>query len=347
MSVLDQALSYCVGADDVLVLPSLRSPRLLIPAVELRQRWRISGFYPAYRMTARPWRMYLRIRVLLGQAGKTLVNQSDALANFLHDVVPNATHTCVLLGAPNTNRKIIVQVWEGSRLRGFLKCSTNAKAAQNLKTECNILHVLPAGCGPDLLKEGKIAEADSVLLAPVKGRHLEADVVAILRRLPVFKSFFASLRLGGEYTIDEHPKIEWLKNRSQGLIEFDVWLKSLRHKYWPLVIQHGDFTPWNVFLQADGSLCAIDWEEGDAAGFQYFDIVYCILQTACLVHRWNVLQAFRYALKVMRVFELDVGQAESLIKLAALDAYLRYDSQKGDKTDTLQKFRKDIFRLSH
>ena len=346
MSVLDQALSYCVGADDVLVLPSLRSPKLLIPAVELRQRWRISGFYPAYRMTARPWRMYLRIRVLLGQAGKTLVNQSDGLANFLHDVVPNATHTCVLLGAPNTNRKIIVQIWEGNRLRGYLKCSTNSEAAKNLKTECKILRAVPVGCGPALLKQGKISEAESVLLTPVKGLPLKADLEAIFRRLPVFASYFSELRQHGEYPVDEHPKIKWLRYGSRRLVNIDGWLKCLRYKYWPSVIQHGDFAPWNVFLKADGSLCAIDWEAGDIEGFQYFDIIYCILQTACLIHRWSVLQAFRYALKVLGYFEIDEHQAQSLIKLAALDAYLRYNLQTGDMTETLQKFRKDIFLLS-
>jgi len=42
----------------------------------------------------------------------------------------------------------------------------------------------------------------------------------------------------------------------------------------PTALQHGDFCPWNLKVQDDGSLTAVDWEAADVIGFPLYDLVY-------------------------------------------------------------------------
>ena len=60
---------------------------------------------------------------------------------------------------------------------------------------------------------------------------------------------------------------------------------SLTGKTVRRALVHGDFAPWNWRADAAGHLICIDWEWAREDGFAAFDLVYCLVQQALLVHK--------------------------------------------------------------
>jgi hypothetical protein len=187
-------------------------------------------------------------------------------------------------------------------------------------------------------------------------------------------AYLEALQISAEgFEVDEHPAI--VRLREQVVIRdlqfpgadsqaFEKMIAPLRTQKWPVVIQHGDFAPWNVLRISEGrmlkaedlsppsvvghqlsELCAIDWEEGTAEGFPYFDLIYYVLQTAFLVHKWSPEKAFKYARTALEGRGIDKNRGCSLIRLAMLDAYIRFGCCAADKDNPLQQFRLAIIHL--
>jgi len=53
------------------------------------------------------------------------------------------------------------------------------------------------------------------------------------------------------------------------------------------VLYHGDFTPWNIRVSAEGHWTALDWERGENVGMPGWDCLHYLLQPAILVRRTN------------------------------------------------------------
>jgi thiamine kinase-like enzyme len=201
--------------------------------------------------------------------------------------------------------------------------------------------------------------------------------------LPVVKDFLDQLRVSDElFEIDEHPAIVRLRQqvekgcRLKGAVpqqlatinkQLDSLLEPLSMQKWPVVIQHGDFAPWNILrvreekvsgclmlvdsgtstadnlsiINSQSRLRAIDWEEGTAEGFPCFDLIYFCLQTGYLMHHWSAAQTTSYALNVLTSNGFNEQTALSLIKLSSLDAWLR--NEEVISGSELQQFRQSIW----
>ncbi len=333
-----------------MILPSTGLPRLLVPNVKIQQRWVLSGFYPAFRARAKLWKFIQRLCVALYVGKKVKAGQGLSAMGYLKDVFPNASHSCALLGVENSYRKIIVQIWEHDVLKAYLKCATNDVSESMILREGEVLGKLPAGTGPLLLGSGRINGSETILQSVARGQMLRADVDVLLAYQPALQTFFSALEQQGRYEIDSHPCILRMRRQLErnpipaGRDEFDAILSVLCDSTWHTVIQHGDLTPWNMVHDGDENLTAIDWEEGSLEGFPYFDLIYCCLQTGRLIHRWSPGMMLKETTNILREYGVPSHHILGLIRLASLDAYLRFYGRFGNKSSDLQSFRYLIFQ---
>jgi aminoglycoside phosphotransferase (APT) family kinase protein len=77
-------------------------------------------------------------------------------------------------------------------------------------------------------------------------------------------------------------------------------------------LYHGDFAPWNVKAQADGTWRVLDWERGEFVGMPSWDWFHYHVQVGLLVQRWDT-----------------PTHAHSLCSLLADRGFLRYADAAG------------------
>lgn len=335
--------SFFPPGTPVLALPDWRNPRLYLPAQRPLQRWEQSSLYPASRPEARLYRLLLR----LGAAARlkevrTAAASGWPLGEFVRGTLPRPASVVVLMGTPGPAQKITAQLRDGKgRVLGYLKYAGTEAARRRLRQEWRVLSNLPGDIGPEPVKLGPLGDGLALLQSAVGGRALPAA-------LPPPEGstrLLDSLVLSPPMPLDEHP---WVcRMRGSGPTEPEPWLRTLAEREWPVVIQHGDFAPWNLLRGTGGALRAIDWEYGALEGFPYLDLAFYILQTSALIYRRAPLDAARYAVEHLSGqpdLALSRSEALALTRLAAYDAYLK-SAEDGHAPDTrLQAWRRSVWR---
>lgn len=304
----------------VIALPSWRNPRLYLPARGFFETWERSSFYPASRFRARFYRTLLRAKASAGLSKVRMVEESGwALGEFVRQVVPEAAHAVVLVGTLGPAQKITAQLLDKKdQVVGYVKYAEKEAARNRLRKEWRMLHNLPCEVGPKPLKHGLLGDGEAILITPVPGRWVPRD-------LPPAKgvdALLSSLVVLPAAPLEDHPWVQRIRERSK--FEFDPWLETLTRENWPVVVQHGDFVPWNLLRRPDGTIGAIDWEYGTLEGFPFLDLVYYLLQTSALIYRWAPSKAVEYAVKYLSLhpqLTLSRVEARTLTRLAAYDAY--------------------------
>jgi len=305
--------------------------------------------------------------------------------------------------AADPKQKLVAKVLDRTgRDLGYLKFGEKPLARKRIENEARILQALPDGAGPAF---GGFEQTDKLswfAMSAVDGQMLEATLPASADscQLAVVKGFLDQLQVSDQiFAIDEHPAIQRIQQQVLGVkqdiqipsdlklrtLDFDNLLAPLRERAWPVVIQHGDFVPWNLIrlkandgarceknsqdlsvrltedlnpkdlnpkTSASQGLCAIDWEEGNLEGFPCFDLIYFVIQTAFFMHHWDAGKTFEYAMKAVGTGRwawdgecLSTKAIHSLIRLAALDAWLSGE-RGGLSGNALQAFRMSIVNLA-
>jgi hypothetical protein len=341
---MDWTLFFPPGAR-VLVLPGWQRPRLYLPAQRFDERWGASSFYPASRFRARLYRLLLRARATAGMVG-VRVARSDGwlLGEFIQDVLPQAVSTVVLVGTPGPAQKITAQLRdEKGRIVGYLKYAEREAARERLSQEYRVLSGIPEGLGPEPLKYGALSNGMALLTAPILGKRLAATLPPAAGVADFSMSFTAS----SPRSIETHPWVRGIQAQESERGEPYACLEVLADRPWPVVVQHGDFAPWNLLRRPEGTIGAFDWEYGTLEGFPYLDLAYYLLQTSALIHRWAPTKAARYTIKFLgRELRpaLSDPEAKALTRLAAYDAY-RKSLADGNTPDVgLQPWRREIWK---
>jgi hypothetical protein len=295
---------------------------------------------------------YFQTRGTLSQ--EALYHSETALRGLLTPFMQNLNlrvdRVVVLAGStPHRNKKLIGQMRDAhGGIVGFLKYGETPEAQSAIRHEASVVTQLPEGVGPDLLG---IEEGDGsvcMALTPVPGRLLPA-------RLPSdwtpFMTFLKKLESPVIRPPEQHPWLASLRNRVGARMtakEWGEWMETLRDRDWPLTIQHGDYAPWNILCDDEsvgaGKFRAIDWEESVLEGFPFIDAIYFILQTGFLMHHWSPARAHACAHRLLSgQMNLDSSTASTLIRLAALDAWLRGENIISGTP--LQHFRESVWRF--
>lgn len=334
---------FCPPDARVLALPSWRSPRLLLSsAPDPLRRWQQSSLYPASRPTAKLYRFVLRCRAATGLAkARTLRSSSWPLWEFVEDVSHQLTFAVILVGTPGPAQAITVQLRdEKNRVLGYLKYAEKDAARRRLQQERTMLLSLPEGIGPKLMRFGPLGDGEALLKSALPGKVLPT-------RLPPpgdLTGLLASLSVLPAVPIDAH---QWVhRMRELGVPELDAWLAPLAGRDWPVVVQHGDFAPWNLLRQPDGTLRAVDWEYGTLESFPYLDLAHYLLQVLGLVRRKRPLEAARYTIEYLSRQPgpaLSSTEAWSLTRLAAYDTYRKLSDDGQSSKGGLQPWRRAIW----
>jgi hypothetical protein len=307
----------------VLALPNWERPRLLVAAGQLGERWRGSASYPAYRTRGRLYRAALRLKAVAG-IGTTRVaaGAGVGMRDFIGARFSEARVRSVVVGMPGGAQKLTAQlVGPDGDVVAYLKCASTPLGRARLAKEHDLLSGLPPGIGPAPLRYGRFDGADALLLAPVAGRPVAgtlpacADVERLASLLAVIPS------TGVSYEIQAHP---WARAAFEREPKLEPHLEALSMRTWPVVVQHGDFAPWNILATRAGSVMAVDWELGRWNGFPEVDLAQYVLQVSCLMYRWSPQRAREVAVRelVRRGYTNPSDrEARAIVNLAASDAY--------------------------
>ena len=323
-------------------LPNWQSPRLLFAAGTMRERWRSSALYPAFRQRAKILRGLQRTRAALKLISiKNADTSLWEIGEFVSEMLPQARTMVILKGSPGPAQKMTVQLLDrNGATTGFLKIATTAAAQNNLRNEHAVLMALPPRLGPRPLKFGSLSCGLVLLLSPVVGKPLAAT----LSPPSGVTHLLGRLTIGSQVSLENHPWISALQIRSDSSIA--SMLAPLARKQWPIAIQHGDFAPWNLLCDDTGGVTAIDWEYGTLAGFPFVDLANYHLQICGLVYRWRPLKSFervQHLLSTTLAQFLSDREVTAIIRLAALDAYLKNQTDGHPESQTMQQWRKTIW----
>jgi hypothetical protein len=310
-------------------LPHSARPRLYLAGSTPWRRWQESALYPAFRRTARLYRVFLRCKAALAfRAVTTTSAHIWAVREFVGDLIPSLCSSAILVGTPGPAQKMIIQLWDENGVVGYLKYAEKPAARKRLEGECHVLAALPDSLGPAVIKYGEIADGTGLLLSPIAGRPLAP-------KLPPKQSVidFLQPRASSELaSIENHPWTRMIRERYPSM---DRCLDDLNGRKWRITIHHGDAAPWNILRTSDDALRAIDWEYGAAKGFPYLDLAHYVLQVSLLIHRCSPEEARKRAVHfVCRNSSPALGaiEGEAVVRLAAFHAYmqLQEDGHPGD-----------------
>ena len=94
----------------ICALPNWKNPRLLMPAQTFWQRWHNSELYPAFRTSARVYRLFLRCKAACNVVKlDQMDNDSWILGDFILNLFPQAVYGVVLIGTTGPAQKITIQ----------------------------------------------------------------------------------------------------------------------------------------------------------------------------------------------------------------------------------------------
>lgn len=339
---VDWSLFFPPGAR-VLALPDWRRPRLYLPAQRFGQRWGASSFYPAFRLPARLYRLALRSKAATG-FGEVRMVRSDGwvLGEFVRDALPGAVSTTVLVGTPGPAQKITARLEDKEgKVLGFLKYAEKDAARIRLRREYRVLQAIPGGLAPKALGYGILGDGEALLTSPISGKRLSAT-------MPPSKDaahFLTSLAVSTPVVLEDHPWVKGVREQD-GKGALDACFEVLAKRRWPVVVQHGDFAPWNLLRISGSRIVAFDWEYGALEGFPCLDLAYYALQISALIHRWSPAKAARRTVECLlrdNMFTLNGAEARTLTRLAAYDAHQKALEDGQAPGEGLQDWRREIW----
>lgn len=326
---------------EVTALPSWSKPRLYIPTkLEARRIKDSFTFYPAFHWYARCYRYILAFKVILGFSQKKKCHlSSNAFWDFLPSDLAKLKILGVLLSNAYPKKKYIVKLFcETTGNIYYLKYVINKHLSQKIEQENLLLTSIPLRTGPKVIKFAPIEQGSALLMEAIPGKTINPY------KMPsqLIHDFLSKLILPDCYSISQHP---WAKKlRQTNNPEVLSLLQDLSGREWPIVIQHGDFSPWNL-INYQGEIRAIDWEYGCLKSFPYLDLIYYCLQISFLMKKWEPRKSF---FKIFSHLEknnpddLVILEIHALIKLAVYDTFERYGFSD---QDPISSWRKKILNI--
>jgi thymidylate kinase/thiamine kinase-like enzyme len=232
----------------------------------------------------------LRLQRLLFKSSEFEVSHTAESFGLL----PMNSDWAVFTGTPGPNRKAIVYADEEGK-GSFIKVALGDHAGELLRTECSTLVRLQKASSitfgfPKVIqnKSGYIKMSDVAKSGKRIEKFSSAHVRAILE---LRNESFAAAKLDClEVWQLTKNRFENLKQSSdqrlpKGMLrKLDELIAQLNTEFTiETCLSHGDFTPWNMYIQSDGSLSIYDWELSKERMPFGFDAFHFLMQNAILV----------------------------------------------------------------
>jgi hypothetical protein len=303
--IVAAARALCPVGENILELDNEYGYRWFVPLGSAMTRYGGLGVLPALRWRSRLYRAALRAWMLAGPYGlhrlsewrlantaprpQRVIRKDEEewqLGKFLRPYIPTLATAAVSAGTPGVraHRKVTARLLDRKgRTLGFAKYATTPDAQAILANEKRMLELISPGIGPTLVCFAPFLEGTILVQTPLPGRprgsrlQLNAALMHFLGRLE---------RPGvAPRTASEHPLVADLYARSAGREDLlDTIVARLGTVEWPVVLAHGDLSPWNLHAWR-GAFLAFDWEYGKDSGFAYLDAAHYLIQIAGVVKR--------------------------------------------------------------
>lgn len=337
------------GTTEYIVVPSLRRPRVLVPAASRRLA------AAALRRYTRPASALARLKrdaavlaVLSGADRLTLphrvvVDRGDDIAEHLGRILDARVHFGIHIGPARANRKPVLQILDDSaRTLGFAKLGTTGLTRDLVAAETTALRTL-AGVGlrrvriPRVLHSGSwgahavlVQEALPGWRRPVRvdRDHLTDAMTELACSLgvedaPLARSDYAVTLEKRLIALSERDSTDaaTLVDAARQLLARDGG-QVLRFGSW-----HGDWSPWNMSMLPDGILLW-DFERFTSGVPMGFDAVHYELQRDIVTRGADpttaVLSLLARGDRLLKPFGVDPRAARITVLLYLVDLATRY-----------------------
>jgi|SRR6185437_621178 len=279
------------GAGDLLVVPSLRDPRLLIPARRRAGAAAVRRYGEPGSARARLGRRALGLALASG-AGPVLLRDrlrirvpagAPTLETYLSGQLGGEVLLSMHLGAARANRKPVLQLLTpAGRTVAFAKVGITPLTSRLVSDEHAALDQVQAGGlttvqAPQVLHLGRWQDLDVLILSalPVwRARRPLADgqLAAAMAEVAGLAAGPPEPLAGGRYLRGLAGRLAAAPaSADRAVLEAELAELNREHGRHELALGawHGDWTPWNMAVTADG-LLLWDWERfatGVPAGF--------------------------------------------------------------------------------
>jgi hypothetical protein len=297
--IVAAAKALCPVGEEILECDSEQDHLWFVPLGSALTRYGGLSVLPVNRWRSRLYRAALRALALGGGAHGMLslsrwklpsraprprrVFRKDGgkweLGTFLRPYMPTLATAAISTGTPGAERKVTARLLDRKgRTLGFAKYATTPRTQALLANEKLMLELIPQGVGPTLICFAPFLEGTLLVQTPLPGRsqasrlRLDAPLMRFLGQLE--RPEVAPRKAY------EHPLVVDLYGRSAGREDLlDAIVAELGTVEWPVVLAHGDLSPWNVHVWR-GARSAFDWEYGRDSGFPYLDAAHYLIEIA-------------------------------------------------------------------
>lgn len=270
------------------VIPGQNGPRWIVPSCAPLGKSVLAQWQPYNFISKLKWKGLLLIYTL-GCLGKIPGVNSVNIRHWDSQQITAMDTSCVpvlYVGTPGPQQKVVVTFVskDSGRPQAIMKVALGHRANAGLLREATIL---------DELTGNDVLGAPSLLAVEEKGKRSWQTVVT--GRLTSRKLTSAHIDL-----LLHFPKTDKTTTllEQQKLLQHEIGNNSFFSKkdrrtatlfasmicggQIPLVLVHGDFTPWNLKKLSSGIIAAIDWECANIAGLPLWDLCHFFFMQAHL-----------------------------------------------------------------
>ncbi len=312
---VEEAGSHAAGIRYA-VIPSLSSPRFLVPLASGKNGAKSLSTYSAHKPIARvfKWALqkglrigvaqpFLRHRVSIRESQTTLDPDKDngSLRQYLARALGAGEIVLgVSLGTPSPHQKPLFQVMDREgRALGYAKVGWNEETIGIVRNEAKALQELAATQFTGVsIPRALLAEEWKGYYVLLQSGPPSENWSPSRRIAPCHLQFLKELHQVNQmkFALEESPWWRALQERMSGLDEMGAaydadllrWaLEECAARFAGTEVcfgmKHGDFTPWNL-LEKKGELFVLDWEYMDRSSPAGFDLFHFAVQRAALVN---------------------------------------------------------------
>jgi hypothetical protein len=274
---------------EFVAVPSLRSPRALVPAEDRGASRtllmpRSAGASQSRRAAARVLRLLpTTVLTCTGRSVALAVDEVSPVAGVLERVAPRATFGVYLGNSRNAGR-YSVQAFSSGQPVAVAKVVAESEGRERVAHECEVLDVLSTIS----------ALAHTV---PVKHEHLTVRAGEVLvtdafggepcpiSRTPLVRAWLDACRIGPPRLFSHSPL---LRRALASAMDSDAHelarlaAEAVADTRVDRTVVHGDFVPWNIRVDR-GRLRVFDWEYGCVDGVPAWDELFFEAQVALVL----------------------------------------------------------------
>ena len=337
------------GSSELIVLPGLRRPRLILPNDRRASSAAIRGYGAPGSARGRIAARILSAALASGLGGLALRDRlqirvppdAETIESHLSATLGFEVRVSMNLGAARANRKPVLQLLTpAGRTAGFAKIGVNPLTTELIRAEHAALVRLNAAAltmiqVPDVLASGQWQGLDVLVLSPLPVWHERvpirqgqlAQAMAELASVPPIRQ---SALTASEYWARLVSRLESADEGSERTALHEA-LGQLAGQAGssPLGFGgcHGDWTPWNMASTRTG-LLVWDWERFTAGTPVGFDALHYWLQAQAVTDGHDPRQAaaacVEQAPELLRPFGLPPAEARLTALVYLADLSIRY-----------------------